>query len=86
VPLPVTPAAPVPLRPAADSRRFPNRRKRHQVVRFDRRGPAPVEPLHLEPVRELRSGRTGEHVIVHFEPKRHRAGDPDWEVLNEVEA
>jgi hypothetical protein len=25
-------------------------------------------------------------VIVHFEPKRHRAGDPDWEVLNEVEA
>ena len=27
-----------------------------------------------------------EHVIVHFEPKRHRAGDPDWEVLNEVEA
>jgi hypothetical protein len=86
VPLPVAPAAPVPLRPAARSRRFSDRRKRHQVVRFDRRGPAPVTPLQLEPVRELRAGRTKEHVVVHFEAKPHGRRDPGWEVLNEVEA
>jgi hypothetical protein len=82
----VAPAAPVPLEPAAQSRRFAGRRKRHQVVRFERRGPAPVVPLELEPVRELRAGRTKEHVVVHFEPKRQGTGDPGWEVLNEVEA
>jgi hypothetical protein len=82
----VAPAAPVPLEPAARSRRFAGRRQRHQVVRFDRRGPAPVEPLELEPVRELRAGRTKEHVVVHFEPKQEGARDPGWEALNEVEA
>jgi cellulose synthase/poly-beta-1,6-N-acetylglucosamine synthase-like glycosyltransferase len=86
VPLRVAPAAPVPLRPAAQSRRFSNRRTRHQVVRFDRRGPAPLEPLKLEPVRELRAGRTKDHVVVHFEAKPHGRRDPGWEALNEVEA
>jgi hypothetical protein len=74
--LPVNPAPPVPFQPYAD------RRKRHQVVRFDRRALAPAAPTELEPVRELRAGRSKEHVIVHFEPKPR----DEWEVLNEVEA
>ena len=77
VPLPAPPAAPVPLRPAAHSRRFADRRKQHQVVRFDRRpapAPAPVadhpparEREAAEPVRELTKGRRKHHVVVRFD-------------------
>jgi hypothetical protein len=71
VPLPVP--EPVPLTPAA--RRFPDRRKSHKVVRFDRRRPLPVHPVELEPVRELRAERSKDHVIVHFEPREQAVNE-----------
>jgi hypothetical protein len=72
VPAPLPPAPePVPFRPAA--RRFQDLRKRHQVLRFDRRPARPVAPIAIEPVRELRAGRGKDHVVVHFEPKESQA-------------
>jgi hypothetical protein len=35
-------------------------------------------------MRELRAGRSKEHVIVHFEPRRRGTGE--WEIIGEVEA
>jgi cellulose synthase/poly-beta-1,6-N-acetylglucosamine synthase-like glycosyltransferase len=72
LPEPVQPLPePVPFQPAA--KRSPDRRKRHEVVRFDRRRMRAALPVELEPVRELRAGHTKEHVVVHFEPKEQQA-------------
>ncbi|MEA2361614.1 MAG: hypothetical protein QOD71_759 [Thermoleophilaceae bacterium] len=105
VPLPVPheplePAAeaPVPVPHPHPARSWPTereRRKRHQVVRFERREPSrrrPAEPPHEpQPVRELKPGRRKNHVIVRFEaPQAHGPHpEPDaasWQLFDQVEA
>jgi cellulose synthase/poly-beta-1,6-N-acetylglucosamine synthase-like glycosyltransferase len=68
-----------------------DRRKEHQVVRFERRRDHQRrERRRAEPVRELASGLHKDHVIVRFEP--HRPGpaevEPDlaWQLFGEAEA
>jgi cellulose synthase/poly-beta-1,6-N-acetylglucosamine synthase-like glycosyltransferase len=63
------------------------RRKHHQVVRFERRR----EHRPLEPVRELARGRRKDHVVVHFaQPERahqpEQEGELAWQMFGEAEA
>jgi cellulose synthase/poly-beta-1,6-N-acetylglucosamine synthase-like glycosyltransferase len=70
------------------------RRKRHQAVRFERRGTATAERHQTgdhppaEPVRELRRGGGKDHVVVRFEQPHHPQPEPDaeWQVFDQVEA
>jgi cellulose synthase/poly-beta-1,6-N-acetylglucosamine synthase-like glycosyltransferase len=76
------------LRPVAE------RRRQHQVVRFDRRAPAPAERRQhgqhapAEAVRELRRARGKNHVIVRFESPSHERREPDveWQLFDQAEA
>jgi cellulose synthase/poly-beta-1,6-N-acetylglucosamine synthase-like glycosyltransferase len=65
------------------------RRKRHQVVRFERRGTGHGRRS-AEPIRDLARGRRKDHVIVRFDPDRPRAIDhepePAWQLFDEAEA
>jgi hypothetical protein len=73
-------------------------RKRHEVVRFDRRAKltrdphGAVERTTSGPVRELRPGRRKDHVVVRFDPpERHHPGEhPEqehaWQVFDQAEA
>jgi hypothetical protein len=94
-PVPDLPREPVreqPLDPAAFGRR-----KRHQVVRFDRRTTltrdrhGAVERTASGPVRELRLGRRKNHVVVRFGPPQgHQFGEhpeqESWQVFDQAEA
>ncbi|MBA3263615.1 MAG: hypothetical protein H0T69_14315, partial [Thermoleophilaceae bacterium] len=70
------------------------RRKRHQVVRFDRRAVADhrsAESAHEpQPVRELKPGRRKNHMVVRFEAPQghgpHPEPDPAWQLFGQVEA
>jgi hypothetical protein len=81
----------VPLEPAA-AEPVHDRRRQHQVVRFERReaphgAPEPVNDL--EPVRELRQGRRKNHVVVRFEQAHDgsNAAEPDgWQLFDQAEA
>jgi hypothetical protein len=88
-----------PLKPVAAEAPSPlpnhERRKRHQVVRFERRTPAhagPAEQPHeSHPVRELKPGRRKNHVIVRFgAPQGHEPhpepGAAEWQLFDQVEA
>lgn len=82
-PVPDLPREPVrepPLAPVAVERR-----KRHEVVRFERRVAAGAQP-----VRELRPGRRKNHVVVRFDaPHGHQFGEhsePAWQVFDQAEA
>jgi Glycosyl transferase family group 2 len=112
VPAPAEPAEPVRrehLRPVPDLPREPvreepltpaafERRKRHEVVRFDRRVTltrdrhGAVERSTTGPVRELRQGRRKNHVVVRFDPPQgHQFGEhPEqaqaWQVFDQAEA
>jgi len=111
VPAPVPPEEPVRrehLRPVPDLPREPvreqplepaafERRKRHEVVRFDRRTTltrdrhGAVERTTTGPVRELRPGRGKNHVVVRFGPPQgHRFGEQpeqeSWQVFDQAEA
>jgi hypothetical protein len=112
VPAPAVPAEPVRrehLRPVPDLPREPvreeplepaahERRKRHEVVRFDRRATlthdrhGAVERTTTGPVRELKQGRRKHHVVVRFDPPQgHRFGAPSeqedtWHVFDHAEA
>jgi hypothetical protein len=58
------------------------RRKRHQVVRFDRRAPA-------APVGELRRGAAKDHVVVRFEHSHqqpHPEPHAEWQLFGQAEA
>jgi cellulose synthase/poly-beta-1,6-N-acetylglucosamine synthase-like glycosyltransferase len=87
IPLRPVPAPPLPdLPPAAATH---ERRKRHQMVRFDRRG----EHRPLEPVRDLAHGRRKDHVVVRFappqgsrEPIEETEPDLAWQMFDEAEA
>ena len=89
------------LRPVPDAPREPARRERlapaaktHKVVRFERRTPEPVprrEPEYqgpVEPVRELRPGRSKQHVVVRFEAGHPRRTESElaWQVFDQIEA
>jgi cellulose synthase/poly-beta-1,6-N-acetylglucosamine synthase-like glycosyltransferase len=91
--LPPEPAPAEPLAPAAVERR-----KQHQVVRFDRRAKM-VRDRHVSaerlangavPVRELKPGRNKNHVVVRFDPPQgHQFGEhdlPEWQVFDQAEA
>jgi hypothetical protein len=95
-PVPDLPREPVreePLEPAAFERR-----KRHEVVRFDRRimltrdRHGAVERTTTGPVRELRPGRRKNHLVVRFDPPQgHRFGEhPEqeqrWQIFDQAEA
>jgi cellulose synthase/poly-beta-1,6-N-acetylglucosamine synthase-like glycosyltransferase len=95
-PVPDLPREPVPeqpLEPAAFGRR-----KRHEVVRFDRRATltrdrhGAVERTTTGPVRELRPGRRKDHVVVRFDaPQGHQFGEHAeqghaWQVFDQAEA
>ena len=76
------------------------RRKRHQVVRFDRRievaaqqrRPDERRPDEPQPVRELKRGRRKNHVVVRFEPPQgHQFGQrpepaSEWQLFDQAEA
>jgi hypothetical protein len=89
--LPHEPARRERLKPVA-AERWPadgERRKRHQVVRFDRRGTATAEHHPpAEPLRDLRRGRGKDHVVVRFAQPPHHEPQPDaeWHVFDRVEA
>jgi hypothetical protein len=95
-PVPDLPPEPVreePLAPVAVERR-----KHHQVVRFDRRtslmrdrhGAVERVPNGAVSVRELKAGRRKNHVVVHFDPPQgHQFGQqetPEWQVFDQAEA
>jgi len=93
-PVPDLPPEPVreePLAPAAVERR-----KEHQVVRFDRRTALVRDRLERVanaagvPVRELKRGRRKNHVVVRFDPPQgHQFGEhdvPEWQVYDQAEA
>jgi hypothetical protein len=111
VPAPVPPEEPVRrehLRPVPDLPREPvreqpldpaafGRRKRHEVVRFDRRTTltrdrhGAVERTTSGPVRELHPGRRKNHLVVRFGPPQgHRFGEhseeESWQVFDQAEA
>jgi hypothetical protein len=101
---PVPDLAPVPDLPREPVREEPlepvavERRKRHEMVRFDRRVKltrdrhGAVERTTSSPVRELRSGRRKNHVVVRFDaPDRRQPGEhPEqehaWQVFDQAEA
>jgi hypothetical protein len=64
------------------------RRKEHQVVRFDRRRAAHQRAS--DPVRELARGRHKDHVIVRFAPTHPAPTEAEpnlaWQMFGEVEA
>jgi cellulose synthase/poly-beta-1,6-N-acetylglucosamine synthase-like glycosyltransferase len=69
------------------------RRRQHQMVRFERRAPAKPRRDHQPPVRELAPGRRKDHVVVRFaqtQRTRQPVGDsePDlaWQMFGEAEA
>jgi hypothetical protein len=70
------------------------RRKRHQVVRFERRGAGVAEHREAadhsaaDPMRELRRGRGKDHVVVRFEQPHHPRPEPEpeWQIFDRVEA
>jgi hypothetical protein len=83
IPLRPVPDLPLPDLPAAAAPR-----KRHQVVRFGRRG----ERRPLEPMRELAHGRRKDHVVVRFAPPQGSTQpvhdtEPDlaWQMFGEAE-
>jgi cellulose synthase/poly-beta-1,6-N-acetylglucosamine synthase-like glycosyltransferase len=94
-PVPDLPREPVreePLEPAAFERR-----KRHEVVRFDRRAMSrdrhgAVERSTTGPVRELRPGRRKNHVVVRFDPPQghqfgeHPEQEQSWQLIDQAEA
>jgi hypothetical protein len=87
IPLRPVPALPLPDLPAAAAPR--ERRKRHQMVRFERRR----EHRPLEPVREFAHGRRKDHVVVRFAPPQGspvpvQDTEPDlaWQMFGEAEA
>jgi cellulose synthase/poly-beta-1,6-N-acetylglucosamine synthase-like glycosyltransferase len=83
LPLPDLPAAAAPVR-------SDERRKRHQVVRFERRR----EHRPLQPVREVAHGRRKDHVVVRFAPPPQGSPEPvhdtepdlAWQMFDEAEA
>jgi cellulose synthase/poly-beta-1,6-N-acetylglucosamine synthase-like glycosyltransferase len=102
--LPRVPAREEPLKPVAAeaARSWPERERRrlHQVVRFDRRIAVAAEqhrsderrPDEPQPVRELKRGFRKHHVIVRFDPPRgHQFGQrpgsaPEWQLYDQAEA
>jgi hypothetical protein len=112
VPAPAEPAEPVRrehLRPVPDLPREPvreepvqpaafGRRKRHEVVRFDRRTTltrdrhGALERTTTGPVRELREGRRKNHVVVRFDPPQghqfgeHAEPEQPWQIFDQAEA
>jgi cellulose synthase/poly-beta-1,6-N-acetylglucosamine synthase-like glycosyltransferase len=66
------------------------RRREHRVVRFERRGSGHPRRRPAQPVREVATGRSKEHVIVRFEPPRPGPAEdePDlaWQLFGEAEA
>ena len=89
---PVEPLRDEPLQPVASERR-----KRHEVVRFERRGltrdgHGAGERTTTGPVRELRQGRRKSHMIVRFDsPQDHEFGEHSeleqaWQVFDQAEA
>jgi len=92
-PVPDLPPEPVreePLAPVAVERR-----KQHQVVRFDRRAKLVRDRVERVangalPVRELKPGRNKNHMVVRFDPPQgHRFGEhdpPEWQVYEQAEA
>jgi hypothetical protein len=108
VPAPVEPVRRERLRPVPDLPREPvreetlepvafERRKRHEVVRFDRRGltrdrHGAVERTATGPVRGLTQGRRKNHVVVRFDPPRghqfgeHAEHEQPWQVFDQAEA
>jgi hypothetical protein len=95
-PVPDLPPEPIreePLAPVAV-----DRRKQHQVVRFDRRttfvrdrhGAVERVANGSVPVRELTPGRRKNHVVVRFDPPQgHQFGQhdtPEWQVYDQAEA
>jgi len=87
---------------AEAARSWPERERRrlHQVVRFDRRIAVAAEqhrsderrPDEPQPVRELKRGFRKHHVIVRFDPPRgHQFGQrpgsaPEWQLYDQAEA
>jgi cellulose synthase/poly-beta-1,6-N-acetylglucosamine synthase-like glycosyltransferase len=100
VPVREEPLEPVVAEAAHSWPRERERRKRHQVVRFDsrtalsrdRHGAVERTPNGPQPVRELKPGRRKNHVIVRFEPPHgHQFGErpgqePAWQVYDQAEA
>jgi hypothetical protein len=87
IPLRPAPVVPLPDLPAAEAPRAP--RKRHQVVRFERRR----EHRPVEPIRELAYGRRKDHLVVRFapptgsvEPVHETEPDLAWQMFDEAEA
>jgi len=89
-PVPDLPPEPVreePLAPVAVERR-----KHHQVVRFDRRTAIVRDRVAngVLPVREFKRGRRKNHVVVRFDPPQgHQFGQqepPEWQVYDQAEA